>query len=257
MYQECSELLFQRWDSVKEIDPELPDAHWLFQLVTEIAHRLYLINRTEEGDSNSEWLKARALEFFRRVFDADVENRAHATSERFVKHLIGRSWVLQERSAGIFEFTHRTFMEYYFARWLNDEFDGIQVLFDNVKEHICAGEWTVPIHLAFQLKASGKLKSAETLTGLLIKLTEETRESDAKWEAADGKQRRELERIGAAPKSFRALPNVVRFVVSSIGYLQPSEPLMVRITRVLATAVSTKSQWFSAIGNVVASPTEF
>jgi hypothetical protein len=76
LYEECSELLFRRWDSLKDIDPELPDAHRLFQLVTEIAHRLYLINRVEEGDSSSEWLKARALEFFRRVFEGDVENRA-------------------------------------------------------------------------------------------------------------------------------------------------------------------------------------
>jgi len=161
LYEECSELLFRRWDSLKEIDPEIPDAHWLFQLVTEIAHRMYLINRAEEGDTNSEWLTARALEFFRIVYDNDVENRARKAAERFVGHLTGRSWVLQERSAGIFEFTHRTFMEFYFARWLHDYYDGIQVLFTQVAPHIRAGEWEVPIHLAFQLKVAGKLRSAE------------------------------------------------------------------------------------------------
>jgi predicted NACHT family NTPase len=90
LYHQCSELLFKRWDTLKDIDRDLPDAHWLFQLLTEIAHSLYLINRAEEGDSNSEWLKARALEFFRRVYEGDVENRACASSERFVRHLIGR-----------------------------------------------------------------------------------------------------------------------------------------------------------------------
>jgi hypothetical protein len=254
LYHECSELLFQRWDSLKDIDPELPDAHWLFQLVTEIAHRLYLINRAEEGDSNAEWLKARALEFFRRMFDGDVENRARAASERFVRHLIGRSWVLQERSAGTFEFTHRTFMEYYFARWLHDEFDGIKILFDNIQDRILAGEWTVPIHLAFQMKTAGKLKSAESLAGLLIGLIERARESERKWAEANAKRSSEL---GRTPRSYPQLDNVLRFVVTSIGYLQPSEPLMVRITKALASAVSTKAQWFAAIGSIVAAPTEF
>jgi hypothetical protein len=257
LYHECSELLFQRWDSLKDIDPELPDAHWLFQLVTEIAHRLYLINRAEEGDSNTEWLKARALEFFRRVFDGDVENRARAASERFVRHLIGRAWVLQERSAGIFEFTHRTFMEYYFARWLHDEFDGIKLLLDNVEDRIRAGEWTVPIHLAFQMKAAGKLKSAESLTNALIDLIERTRASDRNWKAAGRRQRPDRERGGAAPKGFPELPNVIRFVVNSVGYLQPSEILMVRMTKTLTAAVTTKAEWFSTIGSIVASPTQF
>src|SRR5580704_7166382 len=116
---------------------------------------------------------------------------ARAASGRFVGHLIGRSWVLQERSAGIFEFTHRTFMEYYFARWLNDEYDGIQRLFDNVKDRIRAGEWTVPIHLAFQMKAAGTLRSAESLTTLLINLIESTRASDFQWASADTRTRRE------------------------------------------------------------------
>jgi hypothetical protein len=242
LYQECSELLFRRWDSLKEIDPDLPDAHWLFQLVTEIAHRLYLLT-PDEGVSNDAWLKARALEFFRQVYEGDVENRARAASERFVRHLIGRSWVLQERTAGIFEFTHRTFMEYYFARWLDDAYDGIDVLFEHVAPRIRAGEWTVPVDLAFQLKAAGKLRSAEALTAALIKLIETTY-------AADG----ELRRKGS--QRFE-LPNVVRFVVASIGYLQPSEASMVRITKSLTSVVTTKTEWFSTIGDIVCSPTEF
>jgi hypothetical protein len=243
LYQECSELLFRRWDSLKEIDPDLPDAHWLFQLVTEIAHRLYLLT-SDEGESNDAWLKARVLEFFRRVYDGDVENRARAAAERFVGHLIGRSWVLQERTAGIFEFTHRTFMEYYFARWLDDVYDGIDVLFEHVAPRIRAGEWTVPVHLAFQLKAAGKLRSAEALTTALIKLIETTHAADE-----EVKRNRPL-------RPFE-LPNVVRFVVASIGYLQPSEASMVRITKSLSSVVATKAEWFSTIGDIVASPTEF
>ena len=115
--------MFRRWDSLKEIDPELPDPHWLFPLVTEIAHRLYLINPAEDGDSTADWLRMTALNFFRGVYDGDIETRA--ASDRFVGHLIGRSWVLQERAAGTFEFTHRTFMEYYFALWLHDFSDEV------------------------------------------------------------------------------------------------------------------------------------
>ncbi|QHO77619.1 hypothetical protein ACH79_38250 [Bradyrhizobium sp. CCBAU 051011] len=261
LYRECSELLFRRWDSLKEIDPELPDSHWLFQLVTEIAHRLYLIDRKSEGDSGAEWLKQTALNFFRKVYDGDVENRARAAAERFVGHLIGRSWVLQERIGGVFEFTHRTFMEYYFARWLDDGYDGIKTLFDYVARRIRAGEWTVPIHLAFQLKCAGKLRSAESLTAELLRLIEETRASDAAWENADGGERRRLKAEGKAPTVFPETPNVLQFIVASIGYIQPSEAAVVRLTKALTNAVASKKdakdEWFSVVGGIVASPTPF
>lgn len=246
---------------MKEIDPELPDSHWLFQLVTEIAHRLYLIDRKIEGDSGAEWLKLTALNFFRKVYDGDVENRARAAAERFVGHLIGRSWVLQERVGGVFEFTHRTFMEYYFALWLDDGYDGIKTLFDYVSRRIRAGEWTVPIHLAFQLKCAGKLRSAETLTAELLRLLEETRASDAAWENADSGERRRLKAAGLAPTVFPETANVLQFIVSSIGYIQPSEATVVRLTKALTNAVASKKEakdeWFLVVGGIVASPTPF
>jgi len=244
LYEECSELLFRRWDSLKEIDPELPDPHWLFQLVTEIAHHLYLLT-PDEGESNSTWLRARALEFFKKVYDSDVENRSKAASDRFVRHLIGRSWVLQERSAGIFEFTHRTFLEYYFARWLDDAFDGIDVLFEHVAPRIRLGEWTVPIHLAFQMKAAGKLRSADALTNALIDLLNKARGADEEAEQTRN------------TKKLPELPNVTQFVVGSIGYLQPSEASIARITKLLASNAKTKTKWFTSIGSIVSSPTEF
>jgi hypothetical protein len=257
LYRECSELLFRRWDSLKEIDPELPDPHWLFQLVTEIAHRLYLINPAEDGDSTADWLRRTALNFFRGVYDGDIENRARAASDRFVGHLIGRSWVLQERAAGTFEFTHRTFMEYYFALWLHDFYDCIQLLFDFVAPRIRAGEWTVPIHLAFQMKSAGKLRSAEALTGALIKLVEQTHSSDLQWKEADSAKQRELKSAGYIAKNYPEVPKVLQFIVGSIGYLQPSEASLARLTRALTHSVSNKNEWFSVVGGLVASPTEF
>jgi hypothetical protein len=261
LYRECSELLFRRWDSLKEIDPELPDAHWLFQLVTEIAHHLYLIDRKVEGDSDSEWLTSKVLNFFRSVYDGDVENRARAAAERFVRHLIGRSWVLQEKVGGVFEFTHRTFMEYYFALWLDDQYDGIKTLFDYVAPKIRVGEWTLPIHLAFQKKSAGKLRSAELLTGELLNLLELTRLSDINWEQADVNKKKQLKFEGRAPIAFPEMPNVLQFVVSSIGYLQPSESAVVRLTKALTIAVASKKdskdEWFSVVGGIVGSPTPF
>ncbi|WP_164938051.1 NACHT domain-containing protein [Bradyrhizobium guangxiense] len=94
LYAECSDLLFRRWDSLKAIDPEIPDPHWLFQLVTELARHLYLIS-PEVEQPNQEWLRSRVLEFFRNVYEIDTEHRAQAAADRFVSHLIGRSWILQ------------------------------------------------------------------------------------------------------------------------------------------------------------------
>lgn len=244
LYAECSDLLFRRWDSLKAIDPEIPDPHWLFQLVTELARQLYLISPAIE-QPNQEWLRSRVLEFFRSVYQIDAENRSHAAADRFVSHLIGRSWILQERSAGIFEFSHRTFMEYFYARWLDDAFDSIDALLIHATPYILVGEQTVPLHLAFQLKTAGKLKSAQQLTNQLIELLAKAR---AGAQAGKGK--------GDA-SSKEALARSVQFVIDSVGYLQPNEQSLIRIVRELTNSVESKEQWSTSIGNLIEHSTKF
>jgi predicted NACHT family NTPase len=209
LYAECSDLLFRRWDSLKKLDPDLPDPHWLFQLVKEIAQRLYFF-RSDEGPPNLDWLKERVLEFFQRVYEIDAENRARAAADRFAEHLIGRSWILQESTAGSFEFSHRTFMEYYYARWLDDTFDGIELLFEYARPYILAGEQSVPLHLAFQIKASGKLKSAEVLISVFINLIKESTNSI-------------VTNVPRPQTYVNPLSNAISFFIESTDYLQPSE----------------------------------
>lgn len=244
LYAECSDLLFRRWDSLKAIDPEIPDPHWLFQLVTELARQLYLISPAVQ-QPNQEWLRARVLEFFRNVYEIDAEHRAQAAADRFVSHLIGRSWILQERSAGIFEFSHRTFMEYFYARWLDDAFDSIDALLVHATPYIVAGEQTVPLHLAFQLKTASKLKSAQQLTNQLIELLAKTR---AIAQVEKGKR---------DASSTDMLARSVQFVIESVSYLQPNEQSLIRIVRELTNSVESKEQWSSSIGNLIEHSTKF
>jgi NACHT domain len=244
LYAKCSDLLFRRWDSLKAIDPEIPDPHWLFQLVTQLAHRLYLISPSHE-QPNQDWLRSRVLEFFREVYEIDAENRAQAAADRFVSHLIGRSWILQERSAGIFEFSHRTFMEYFYARWLDDNFDSIDALLSHAGPYIQSGEQTVPLHLAFQMKTAGKLRSAQQLTNQSIELLSTIR--------ADTRPKRAKDE---APINT-TLANAVQFVIDSVGYLQPNEQSLIRIVRELTNAVESKEQWSASIGNLIEHSTKF
>jgi hypothetical protein len=94
------------------------------------------------------------------------------------------------------------------------------------------------------MKVSGKLKSADTLTSLLVTLIKDT------YNAA------------STPKSRRdsrdnSLSNVVSFVIASIGYLQPSEVWMTRIAREISLSMRTQDEWSTAIGALVESSTEF
>ena len=62
---------------------------------------------------------------------------------------------------------------------------------------------------------------------------------------------------GYIAKNFPEVPKVLQFIVGSIGYLQPSEASLARLTRALTHSVSNKNEWFSVVGGLVASPTEF
>jgi hypothetical protein len=163
LYDACARLLYDRWDGYRNIDPRLPEKHSLFPLLAHVAAEMY--TNPELGSRLSRRELRRTVElFFTREFPKEGAGRARELAEAFVEHLTGRAWILREVGLDVFEFTHRTFMEYFFARYLDDAYDSIESLFATLLPKL--DEWIIASHLAIQLKTREKRASSAKVVSL-------------------------------------------------------------------------------------------
>jgi hypothetical protein len=126
-----------------------------------------MYTRPELGSRLSQRELRRTVEnFFKQEFPKGGAGRARELAEAFAEHLTGRAWILREVGLDVFEFTHRTFMEYFFARYLDDTYDSIDDLFAEMLPKV--DEWNVASHLAIQLKTREKRASSAKVVDLLL-----------------------------------------------------------------------------------------
>lgn len=75
---------------------------------------------------------------------------------------------MSEVGDGVFAFTHQTFLEYFFARHLEDKYDTVPNLLKALRSRMSKSEWNEVTHLALQIKTYRSLsKQEEALTTLL------------------------------------------------------------------------------------------
>ncbi len=166
LYAMCADLLFDRWDRLRDITPDLPERYRLYDLLVHLAHKLY------EDDIYGGRVKRDSLfkitkDFFMKDYVDNKEGRASEAAAKFVEHLTGRAWILHEVGENIFEFTHRTFLEYFYAKYLEANYEGTSEIFSAVEGSIVAGQKTVPTHLAFQIRTKDNRQASSRLAGLI------------------------------------------------------------------------------------------
>ena len=171
IYKECSLLMFEKWDQRRDIIFELPTDFDMLDLFGYLASQIFGNAETEDGVSE-EWL----IQRLRNFFNAWYEDRARsvAAARILVEFITGRAWVMCEIGPGVFKFTHRTFLEYFFARRLEEEAGGVTALIQNhLVAKISQAQWDVVSHLALQITTfrSGP-KSIQALDALLKAATE-------------------------------------------------------------------------------------
>lgn len=171
LYSFCADLLFERWDRYRNIKPDLPERYRLFDLFKHLSALLY--EREEYGGRiNKSDLFDEAREFFRRDYVDNREGKSASAAYHMVEHLTGRAWILHEVGEDVFEFTHRTFMEFFYARHLETVHESTEALIGECLRHVVEGSRTVPAHLALQIRTKDKRaassKICESLTGALL-----------------------------------------------------------------------------------------
>jgi hypothetical protein len=225
LYQECSLLMFERWDKLRGIDPEIPAEFDLLDLLTYLAAKIYL-DPSLTGGVDGLWLLSKIKNFFQNIYLPNGENnhRATAAARKVIKFITGRAWVMTEKGADVYDFTHRTFLEYFFARHLNNEFE-ISELGPLLLPKILNGQWNVSSHLAIQLKISGRPKAAALIAQILAS--------------------------GLADVDAKNAPDVVSFLVELCQYLLAPESEMQELGRILGRwipALSTAKSHLDKLG---------
>lgn len=166
IYKECSLLMFEKWDQRRDIRFKFPQDFDLLDLFGFLASEIFGDAETEDGVTEA-WLSEKMRGFFTMWYNDRA--KSVAASKILVSFITGRAWVMCEIGPGMFKFTHRTFLEYFFARRLEEEAGGVTSLVEKkLKRKIQNAEWDVVSHLALQIATfrSGP-KSMQALDALL------------------------------------------------------------------------------------------
>lgn len=151
--EKCSLVLFDRWDrhrSIGHIDFERD----FEPLVAFAAYTMFTDKRFIDGITAPQLIELSASYLWPRRFSDEGDARSFARS--FVDHCSGRAWVFSDvgtTSDGepIYQFTHRTFMEYYTALHIVRKNRVPDRIFEVLGPHILAADWGLVPLLTVQI----------------------------------------------------------------------------------------------------------
>lgn len=211
LYAHCAELLFERWDGYRNITPHLPERYRLYDLLMHISS--LLMDRAELGGRMSKTdLLTVARDFFVDDYVDNKVGRASEAAKLLVDHLVGRSWILHEVGENVFEFTHRTFLEFFYARHLETRYESVETLIKAILQTVEDGSRSVSAHLSLQMKCKDK-RTISTKAAVALS-----------------------EFLEATP-----LQSGLHFCVDTIEYLLPSADVLRRYVRAIALRTITQS----------------
>ncbi len=137
VYQACADLMFQRWDSMRQIEQPMDHRHYGTRLMQELALFFYR-SQSAQGGVEERQLRRIITTFF--TDTASVESyEAARRAEDFLDFCADRAWLLTsqgttDRGERVFGFTHRTFMEYFSAEAIVRRARSLEEIVDEVAQ---------------------------------------------------------------------------------------------------------------------------
>jgi hypothetical protein len=204
LYEQCSTMMFERWDSQRGISaPEVLKAEARAAL-QHIALWIYTSNNDLADGVPLDALRQQLTIFWRRRYEDDLQARAAA--DKLISLWGGRPFVLSQVGTGgsgrssVYKFAHRTFLEYFAAVELVRQNPSPLQLWTIVQPHLSENSWWIVVQVAVQVMDRFISDAGDSFLGLLIEAAE-----------ADGSNREPLLRFGAANlDSMLARPETVR-----------------------------------------------
>lgn len=152
--EKCARLLFDRWDRRRNLIEPLEFESHINAALAYVASWIYQNADLQSGVTERR-LVAKAADYLHARRYAERED-AEQAAQQFIDFCKGRGWVftdvgLTPSGERLFQFTHRTFLEYFTAYFLCRTLD-LDRLLDELLEHIRVDEWDVVAQLAVQIK---------------------------------------------------------------------------------------------------------
>jgi hypothetical protein len=179
IYRECAVLMFEKWDPDRDIRAEVPGNFDRLQLFSNLAAKIFGNPELSAG-VEAQWLEREVRAFFQQVY----ENRGQAfeAARALVTFITGTAWVMSEVGDKVFAFTHQTFLEYFFARHIDDMNDTVKEVLSTVMPRVMRREWDMVSYLSLQIKTHRNLRRQnEALDQLLLFIADQ---NDKKQRAA-------------------------------------------------------------------------
>lgn len=171
MYEHCATLLFNKWDSSRQIYVDLKASAFVDGAIKHLAYWMFTEAAGAQGVTESA-LVHEAARFLAPAFNSSVETESAA--RQFVAFCRGRAWVLTDMGTtaegeSLFGFTHRTFMEYFAGYELTRLNHGPERVAKIILPHVAAAEWEIVAELAVQISnkhsRDGAARILKTLLG--------------------------------------------------------------------------------------------
>ncbi len=154
VYEQCSTLLFRKWDARRRIHQDLRAGHLLEPALRHLAWWLFTKDNAQPV-TERELIAATTNFLHGRGFES--EDDAREAAREFVEFCRGRMWVFSDAGTTatgekLYAFTHRTFMEYFAGAQLAYDCDTPELLANSLAPHVARDEWWVVAEIAIQLK---------------------------------------------------------------------------------------------------------
>ncbi|MDV8075224.1 NACHT domain-containing protein [Rhodococcus sp. IEGM 1370] len=155
LYEKCSKLLFEMWDKRRNLFTPLRFDAYVRPTLAYVANSIYENQEFQSGVTERKLVSLASAYLSVKAFRTTEE--AELAAAELVEFCKGRTWVLTEVGLSptdepIFQFSHRTFLEYFTAVHLTRTSSNIDILFERIHLGIASGDLDVVAELALQLK---------------------------------------------------------------------------------------------------------
>jgi hypothetical protein len=171
VYEACADMLFDRWDRLRQIQVGLNIESHIKTSMQHLAFWIYKDPELQSGVTENALIQEAADYLMGRRFDTFEE--AEEEARRFIEFCRGRAWVFTDMGTTpdgnrLYQFTHRTFLEFFAARHLARINPTPESLLKVLTPHISAKEWDVVAQLSFQILEKNVEGAADTLLNGLL-----------------------------------------------------------------------------------------
>jgi hypothetical protein len=150
IYENCAELLFERWDQSREMSVPMRFGTHLRPAVARLAWLMFTDPSGSQVFTRRQAVALLVEYMLEERFD-DWNSAASAANE-FLDYCAGRAWLLTEMGVSggerVYGFTHRTFLEYFTAVHMVRQGPSPQQVWDQLRDRVPDASWNTVAHLA-------------------------------------------------------------------------------------------------------------